>query len=65
MLRRALTHLPERQRRTMELACFEDMSLHDVADRFGVSIGCARHYYYRGLTRLRAWARGADSPRRP
>jgi RNA polymerase sigma-70 factor, ECF subfamily len=60
LLRRALAELPERQRTTLELACLEDMSLRDIAERLRVSLGCARHYYYRGLTRLRAWARNGQ-----
>lgn len=57
LLRAGLEQLPERQRTTLELACFEDLALRDVADRLGVSLGCARHYYYRGLARLQQWAR--------
>jgi RNA polymerase sigma-70 factor, ECF subfamily len=64
VLRRALAHLPDTQRRTLELACFEDMSLREVAARFGVSLGCARHYYYRGLKRLRMWAQTPPAPSR-
>lgn len=60
VLRRAFAQLPERQRTTLELACLEDMSLRDVAERLRVTVGCARHYYYRGLTRLRAWAKVAQ-----
>jgi RNA polymerase sigma-70 factor (ECF subfamily) len=56
LIRSGLAQLPERQRATLELACLHDMSLRDVADHLRVSVGCARHYYYRGLTRLRAWA---------
>src|SRR5688572_24200545 len=52
-----LERLPVNQRRTLELTCFDELSLRDVADRLGVSLGCARHYYYRGLARLRTWAR--------
>ena len=52
-----LARLPARQRITLELACFDGLSLRDVAERLGVSLGCARHYYYRGLARLRTWAR--------
>lgn len=55
-IRTGLAQLPERQRATLELACFEELSLRDVAERLGVSLGCTRHYYYRGLARLRAWA---------
>ena len=57
VLRTALAQLSEQQRTTLELTCFEDLTLRDVADRLGVSIGCTRHYYYRGLARLQRWAR--------
>jgi RNA polymerase sigma-70 factor (ECF subfamily) len=57
VIRAGLAQLPERQRATLELACFEELSLRDVAARLGVSIGSTRHYYYRGLARLQAWAR--------
>jgi len=56
ILREGLALLPERQRTTLELVCFEELSLRDVAQRLAVTPGCARHYYYRGLARLRAWA---------
>ena len=52
-----IARLPSRQRTTLELTCFEDLPLRDVAERLGVSIGCTRHYYYRGLARLQHWAR--------
>jgi RNA polymerase sigma-70 factor (ECF subfamily) len=56
ILRAGLEQLPERQRRTLELVCLEELTLRDVAERLRVSLGCARHYYYRGLARLRSWA---------
>jgi RNA polymerase sigma-70 factor (ECF subfamily) len=55
-IRRGLAQLTAPQRATLELACFEEVSMQDVAKRLSVSVGCARHYYYRGLARLRAWA---------
>jgi len=55
-----LAQLPTRQRATLELTCFEDLPLRDVAERLGVSVGCTRHYYYRGLARLQHWARITD-----
>src|SRR5438093_640893 len=61
VIRAGLAQLPERQRATLELACFEELSLRDVAERLGVSVGCTRHYYYRGLARLQAWARVGGS----
>ncbi|MBA2306017.1 MAG: sigma-70 family RNA polymerase sigma factor [Acidobacteria bacterium] len=60
VLRTALARLPERQRTTLELTCFEDLPLRDVATRLGVSVGCTRHYYYRGLANLQQWARVTD-----
>jgi RNA polymerase sigma-70 factor (ECF subfamily) len=57
VLRSLLAHLPSRQRTTLELTCFEDLPLRDVAERLGVSVGCTRHYYYRGLARLQHRAR--------
>ncbi|MGH9162609.1 MAG: sigma-70 family RNA polymerase sigma factor [Vicinamibacteraceae bacterium] len=56
VIRAGLAQLPERQRITLELACLEELSLRDVAERLSVPLGCVRHYYYRGLSRLRAWA---------
>jgi len=58
-IRSGLAQLTAPQRTTLELACFEDASLRDVAQRLSVSVGCARHYYYRGLARMRAWAQSA------
>jgi RNA polymerase sigma-70 factor (ECF subfamily) len=55
LIRKGLAQLPERQRTTLELTCLEELTLRDVAERLRVSLGCARHYYYRGLARLRAW----------
>jgi RNA polymerase sigma-70 factor (ECF subfamily) len=56
VIQTGLAQLTERQRATLELACLQDRSLHDVAERLRMSFGCARHHYYRGLARLRAWA---------
>jgi RNA polymerase sigma-70 factor (ECF subfamily) len=60
ILRAGLARLPARQRTTLELVCIEDLTLRDVATRLQVSLGSARHYYYRGLAALRAWALVAD-----
>ena len=60
LLRAGLAQLPERQRTTLELVCLEELTLRDVADRLRVSLGCARHYYYRGLARLRTFFSRAD-----
>lgn len=61
VLRSLLVQLPPRQRTTLELTCFEDLPLREVAARLGVSLGCTRHYYYRGLARLQQCARVTDA----
>jgi RNA polymerase sigma-70 factor (ECF subfamily) len=63
LLRTGLAQLPERQRTTLELVCLEELTLRDVADRLRVSLGCARHYYYRGLARLRDFLAPAKGDR--
>jgi RNA polymerase sigma-70 factor (ECF subfamily) len=61
-IRRGLAQLTAPQRATLELACLEEVSLRDVAKRLRVSLGCARHHYYRGLARLRVWAQLGAAP---
>jgi RNA polymerase sigma-70 factor (ECF subfamily) len=41
------------QRRVIELAYFEGLTLKEIADETGESLGNVRHHYYRGLERLR------------
>jgi len=65
LLRAGLDQLPERQRTTLELVCLEELTLRDAAERLCVSLGCARHYYYRGLARLRSWADRTAAPAGP
>lgn len=62
-VRQGLAVLTETQRTTVERACFEDATLREIASDLRVSLGCARHYYYRGLARLRAWATGGGDTR--
>jgi RNA polymerase sigma-70 factor, ECF subfamily len=55
VLRAGLARLPRAQRATLELVRLHGLSLREVAARLGVSLGAARHYYYRGLAGLRDW----------
>jgi len=54
LVRQALETLNQRQQRTIQLAYFEGMSLNDIAEHTGESLGNVRHNYYRGLQRLRS-----------
>lgn len=52
-LERAFEELPETQRRTLALFFFEGLELREVSEQMNESLSNIRHYYYRGLQRLR------------
>jgi RNA polymerase sigma-70 factor (ECF subfamily) len=52
-LQRALAHLSAEQRETLRLYFFEGYSLEEIASHMGQSYDNVRHYYYRGLEKLR------------
>ena len=51
--RTAFAELSEQQRETLHLHFFEGYSLEEIATKSGESFGNVRHYYYRGLEKLR------------
>ena len=56
IIHRGLPVLSQEQRLTIALTAFEDASLREVAAELNRPLGSVRHYYYRGLERLRVWA---------
>jgi RNA polymerase sigma-70 factor (ECF subfamily) len=58
IISRGLRELTKEQRITLELALFEGLLLSEVAERLGVSRGNVRHYYYRGLSKLKDYLNG-------
>jgi RNA polymerase sigma factor (sigma-70 family) len=53
-LHAALGQLPERQRETLHLVFYQDMSIAEAAEVMEISIGSARTHYERGKARLRS-----------
>jgi RNA polymerase sigma-70 factor (ECF subfamily) len=46
-------YLTESQRRTLEMYFFEGLNLREISERLCETLENTRHYYYRGLERLR------------
>ena len=53
LVQQAMAHLTELQRRTIELAFFEGLTMNEIAARTGESYASVRHHYYRGLEKMR------------
>jgi RNA polymerase sigma-70 factor (ECF subfamily) len=53
VIEQGLATLKEKQRKTLELACFQGLLLSEIAERTKESLTNIRHHYYRGLDGLR------------
>ena len=61
VLQQGLATLNEKQRKTLELACFQGMLLTEIAERTKESVPNVRHHYYRGLQALRNFLQSQSS----
>jgi RNA polymerase sigma-70 factor (ECF subfamily) len=52
-LRAGFESLNDKQRATLEMYFFEGLDLREISSRLGESLENTRHFYYRGLERLR------------
>jgi len=55
--------LSDKQKSVIEMACYEGLSMREIADRTGDSFVTVRHHYYRGLQKLRSFISGGRDTR--
>jgi RNA polymerase sigma-70 factor (ECF subfamily) len=60
LVRQSMAALSDKQRSVIEMACYEGLSMREIADRSGDSFVSVRHHYYRGLQALRSFISGDD-----
>ena len=59
LIDQALATLQPEQKRVIELASHEGLSMQEISDKTGESLVNVRHHYYRGLKKLRSVVLGA------
>jgi RNA polymerase sigma-70 factor, ECF subfamily len=60
LVRQSMTALSDVQRSVIEMACYEGLSMREIAERTGESFATVRHNYYRGLQKLRSFISGGS-----
>jgi RNA polymerase sigma-70 factor (ECF subfamily) len=58
LVRQSMAALSATQKSVIEMACYEGLSMREIADRTGDSFVNVRHHYYRGLQKLRSLISG-------
>ena len=58
LVRQSMAVLSEDQKSVIEMACYEGLSMREIAERTGDSFVNVRHRYYRGLQKLRSLISG-------
>jgi len=54
LVQQALGCLTKMQRKIVEMAFYEGLTMHEIAQKTGESFGSVRHFYYRGMDKLRS-----------
>ena len=65
LVEQTLSTLNEPQRRVLEMAFFDGLTLKEIADKTGETPGNVRHHYYRGIDKLRAQLAHPGNERAP
>jgi RNA polymerase sigma-70 factor, ECF subfamily len=60
LLRQGLATLTRQQRQVLELASHDGLSMAEIASKTGETVSNVRHYYYRGLKKLRSIISGGQ-----
>jgi RNA polymerase sigma-70 factor (ECF subfamily) len=60
LVRQSVAALSDAQKSVIEMACYEGLSMREIADRTGDSFANVRHHYYRGLLKLRSFICGTE-----
>jgi RNA polymerase sigma-70 factor (ECF subfamily) len=58
LVRQSMAALSETQKSVIEMACYEGLTMREIAERTGDSFVNVRHHYYRGLQKLRSLISG-------
>jgi RNA polymerase sigma-70 factor (ECF subfamily) len=62
VIQQGMAELTPNQQEVVQLVCFEGLLLSEIAERTEESLGNVRHYYYRGIEKLREFVkRNLDS----
>jgi RNA polymerase sigma-70 factor (ECF subfamily) len=61
LVRQSMDALSDTQKAVIKMACYEGLSMREIADRTGDSFVKVRHDYYRGLRRLRSLILGGGT----
>jgi RNA polymerase sigma-70 factor (ECF subfamily) len=64
LVRQTMSALSDTQKSVIEMACYEGLSMREIAERTGESFANVRHHYYRGLQKLRSLISG-EADQRP
>jgi len=60
LVRQSMDALSDEQKSVIEMACYEGLSMREIAERTGDSFVNVRHHYYRGLQKLRSFISGGS-----
>jgi len=58
LVRQGMAALSGKQKSVIEMACYDGLSMREIAERTGDSFVNVRHHYYRGLQKLRSLISG-------